>query len=214
MPPLRLRLLGDCSAKSDASGACQRGMVLRSNQEPDRCPSTTLTPSPSASPPRWLLITFVRPIWLRLILAATFIAPAAIAGFHATHGCREALHAVRHMADHVLRHRCDRGRHHRLRAGRWNCGGAGRLQPGSSAGQSFVFVVRRIRAALGVVALSSPVGAMGMHARIHAVHRKMLPLSERWRANPCLGGVPDIGPRSPWRRREASRQQRRPSAWR
>jgi hypothetical protein len=29
MPPLRLRLRGDCSAQSDTSGACQRGMVLR-----------------------------------------------------------------------------------------------------------------------------------------------------------------------------------------
>lgn len=33
-----------------------------------------------------LLITFVRPIWLKLIVAAAFVAPAAIAGFHATHG--------------------------------------------------------------------------------------------------------------------------------
>jgi hypothetical protein len=33
-----------------------------------------------------LLITFVRPIWLKLIVAIAFVAPAAIAGFHATHG--------------------------------------------------------------------------------------------------------------------------------
>jgi ParB family chromosome partitioning protein len=33
-----------------------------------------------------LLITFVRPMWLKLVVAATFVAPAAIAGFHATHG--------------------------------------------------------------------------------------------------------------------------------
>ena len=33
-----------------------------------------------------LLITFVRPMWLKLIVAAGFVAPAAIAGFHATHG--------------------------------------------------------------------------------------------------------------------------------
>jgi hypothetical protein len=33
-----------------------------------------------------LLITFVRPIWLKLIVAAAFVAPAALAGFHATHG--------------------------------------------------------------------------------------------------------------------------------
>lgn len=33
-----------------------------------------------------LLITFVRPTWLKLIVPAAFVAPAAIAGFHATHG--------------------------------------------------------------------------------------------------------------------------------
>jgi hypothetical protein len=33
-----------------------------------------------------LLITFARPMWLKLIVAAAFVAPAAIAGFHATHG--------------------------------------------------------------------------------------------------------------------------------
>lgn len=33
-----------------------------------------------------LLITFVRPMWLKLIVAAAFVASAAIAGFHATHG--------------------------------------------------------------------------------------------------------------------------------
>lgn len=33
-----------------------------------------------------LLISFVRPMWLKLIVAATFVAPAVIAGFHATHG--------------------------------------------------------------------------------------------------------------------------------
>jgi hypothetical protein len=33
-----------------------------------------------------LLITFARPMWLKMIVAATFVAPAAIAGFHATHG--------------------------------------------------------------------------------------------------------------------------------
>ncbi len=33
-----------------------------------------------------LLIIFVRPLWLKLIVAAAFVAPAAIAGFHATHG--------------------------------------------------------------------------------------------------------------------------------
>lgn len=33
-----------------------------------------------------LLITFVRPMWLKLVVATAFVAPAAIAGFHATHG--------------------------------------------------------------------------------------------------------------------------------
>jgi hypothetical protein len=34
----------------------------------------------------YLLITFGRPMWLKLIVAIAFVAPAAIAGFHATHG--------------------------------------------------------------------------------------------------------------------------------
>lgn len=33
-----------------------------------------------------LLLTFVKPLWLRLTVATVFVAPAAIAGFHATHG--------------------------------------------------------------------------------------------------------------------------------
>jgi hypothetical protein len=33
-----------------------------------------------------LLIAFVRPIWLKLAVAIAFVAPAALAGFHATHG--------------------------------------------------------------------------------------------------------------------------------
>lgn len=33
-----------------------------------------------------LLLAFVRPLWLRLVIAAAFVAPAAIAGYHATHG--------------------------------------------------------------------------------------------------------------------------------
>ena len=33
-----------------------------------------------------LLLVFVKPLWLRLIIAAAFVAPAAIAGYHATHG--------------------------------------------------------------------------------------------------------------------------------
>lgn len=33
-----------------------------------------------------LLIIFVRPMWLKLLVAIAFVAPAAIAGFHATHG--------------------------------------------------------------------------------------------------------------------------------
>ena len=33
-----------------------------------------------------LLLVFVKPAWLRLMIAAAFVAPAAIAGYHATHG--------------------------------------------------------------------------------------------------------------------------------
>ena len=33
-----------------------------------------------------LLITFARPMWLKLCVAVIFVAPAAVAGFHATHG--------------------------------------------------------------------------------------------------------------------------------
>ena len=33
-----------------------------------------------------LLITFVKPMWLKLTVAIVFVAPAAVAGFHATHG--------------------------------------------------------------------------------------------------------------------------------
>ncbi len=33
-----------------------------------------------------LLITFARPMWLKLAVAVIFVAPAAVAGFHATHG--------------------------------------------------------------------------------------------------------------------------------
>ncbi|RTM03880.1 MAG: hypothetical protein EKK31_17725 [Hyphomicrobiales bacterium] len=40
-----------------------------------------------------LLITLVRPMWLKLILAIAFVAPAAIAGFHATHGIVKHLMA-------------------------------------------------------------------------------------------------------------------------
>lgn len=32
------------------------------------------------------LIRFARPMWVKLAVALTFIAPAAVAGFHATHG--------------------------------------------------------------------------------------------------------------------------------
>ena len=32
------------------------------------------------------LLAFVKPRWLRLMIAAAFVAPAAIAGYHATHG--------------------------------------------------------------------------------------------------------------------------------
>ena len=33
-----------------------------------------------------LLLGFVKPLWLRLAIAIAFVAPAAIAGYHATHG--------------------------------------------------------------------------------------------------------------------------------
>ncbi len=33
-----------------------------------------------------LLIAFARPMWLKLVVAVIFVAPAAVAGFHATHG--------------------------------------------------------------------------------------------------------------------------------
>jgi len=33
-----------------------------------------------------LLLIFVKPLWLRLMIAAVFVSPAAIAGYHATHG--------------------------------------------------------------------------------------------------------------------------------
>ena len=32
------------------------------------------------------LLAFVRPLWLRLAIAIAFVAPAALAGYHATHG--------------------------------------------------------------------------------------------------------------------------------
>ena len=33
-----------------------------------------------------VLLTFVKPLWVRLVIAAVFVAPATIAGYHATHG--------------------------------------------------------------------------------------------------------------------------------
>lgn len=33
-----------------------------------------------------LLLAFVRPLWLRLLIALAFVAPAVVAGYHATHG--------------------------------------------------------------------------------------------------------------------------------
>ena len=32
------------------------------------------------------LILFARPMWVKLVVALAFVAPAAVAGFHATHG--------------------------------------------------------------------------------------------------------------------------------
>jgi hypothetical protein len=33
-----------------------------------------------------LLLAFARPLWLRIAIALAFVAPAALAGYHATHG--------------------------------------------------------------------------------------------------------------------------------
>jgi hypothetical protein len=33
-----------------------------------------------------LLLVFVRPLWARIVIALAFVAPAALAGYHATHG--------------------------------------------------------------------------------------------------------------------------------
>ncbi|NDV87399.1 hypothetical protein GTW51_11885 [Aurantimonas aggregata] len=33
-----------------------------------------------------LLLVFVRPLWARIVIALAFVAPATIAGYHATHG--------------------------------------------------------------------------------------------------------------------------------
>ncbi len=33
-----------------------------------------------------ILLTIVRPVWARLLIALVFVAPAVIAGYHATHG--------------------------------------------------------------------------------------------------------------------------------
>lgn len=38
-----------------------------------------------------ILLLFVRPMWLKLVVAVAFVAPAAIAGFHATHGIAKHL---------------------------------------------------------------------------------------------------------------------------
>src|SRR3546814_5687023 len=32
------------------------------------------------------LLAFIRPLWIRLMIALAFVAPAALAGYHATHG--------------------------------------------------------------------------------------------------------------------------------
>ncbi len=32
------------------------------------------------------LLAFIRPLWIRLTIALAFVAPAALAGYHATHG--------------------------------------------------------------------------------------------------------------------------------
>ena len=47
----RLCLSDDPGRDRNTSGACRAGMVPASRQELRKCPSQTLTPSPSASPP-------------------------------------------------------------------------------------------------------------------------------------------------------------------
>ena len=54
------------------------------------------------------LLAFIRPLWIRLAIALAFVAPAALAGYHATHGIVKTHHALRHLADHLLRHRRSR----------------------------------------------------------------------------------------------------------
>ena len=52
-----------------------------------------------------LLLGLVRPLWARLLIALAFVAPAAIAGYHATHGIESASGAA---GDHPTR---EAGRH-------------------------------------------------------------------------------------------------------
>jgi len=58
-----------------------------------------------------LLLVFVRPLWARIAIALAFVAPAAIAGYHATHGI--VKHAVGRLAAHLFRCWGHRGRCHR-----------------------------------------------------------------------------------------------------
>lgn len=56
-----------------------------------------------------LLLVFVRPLWARIAIALAFVAPAAIAGYHATHGIVKTHHAVGGLAARLFRcwgHRC------------------------------------------------------------------------------------------------------------
>ncbi len=72
-----------------------------------------------------LLLAFVRPLWLRLMIAAAFVAPAAIAGYHATHGIVKHTMPLGNLAGRLLAGRSPCRRHHRPRA----AGDAGPARP-------------------------------------------------------------------------------------
>ena len=74
-----------------------------------------------------ILFVIVRPIWARLLIALVFVAPAVMAGYHATHGIVKhtmpsetwqiAFSVIGAIAVGIFRHRRDRCRHHCTHAG-------------------------------------------------------------------------------------------------
>jgi len=76
-----------------------------------------------------LLLAFVKPLWLRLMVAAVFVAPAAIAGYHATHGVVKHTMPSETWGGRVLGGRGRCRRHHCLRPPR-NAGPARSNRPG------------------------------------------------------------------------------------